>query len=559
MGKKCCVPKCRSGYAPIKAELEIDYEKEQEQKNNKSVSVFSFPDDKDILQKWIRAIPRDNWKPTINSGVCELHFEPDAIVVERADSNKRREKKKNHLKLRRLKSDAVPTIFEGCPSYLSKRAPKRRSGGATSNGRTEKIKAYEREQTIIFDEADKIESINDIVAKLDRSLLPVGVLENKTRNKLIFFEANFDIKPTFLSCLCINEDLTFTAWRNDVKLPANKFAHVTRSHRIQRCSHLVDIINICVQDSDFTTQATDTIAYCSDKLKTILEDLDENLKCKTAFLIEQLCLISKGSYSRRYSPDLIASASSWLLNSPSLYNQLRLEVLSLPTPHYVKRLTQALNVDFGLSKTTEIYLKTRFDHLPNEREKIVSIILDEVYAASNVEFVGGKFFGCENGAPTKTLLCSMIKSVAGRYHDIVTLTPLTCINSGIIFKVYMTLLESVVKIGFDVTVTLVDGHSSNCKFFKDELCSGMLNCSINNPLQSQNRIFLLFDPVHIFKNFYNNLINKKVFECPNFENEIIKPNFEHISEIYNIELGKSVKIAHRLSDKVLAPASIEKN
>ena len=122
----------------------------------------------------------------------------------------------------------------------------------------------------------------------------------------------------------------------------------------------------------------------------------------------------------------------------------------------------------------------------------------------------------------------------------------------------MTILETAVKIGFDVTVTLVDGHSSNCKFFKDELYSGMLNCSISNPLKSQNRIFLLFDSVHIFKNFYNNLINKKFFECPVFENEVLQPNIEHILDIYNIELGKSVKIAHRLCDKVLNPASIEK-
>ena len=100
----------------------------------------------------------------------------------------------------------------------------------------------------------------------------------------------------------------------------------------------------------------------------------------------------------------------------------------------------------------------------------------------------------------------------------------------------MTILETAVKIGFDVTVTLVDGHSSNCKFFKDELCSGMLNCSISNPLNSQNRIFLLFDSVHIFKNFYNNLINKKLSECPVFENEVLQPNIEHILDIYNIEL-----------------------
>ena len=33
---------------------------------------------------------------------------------------------------------------------------------------------------------------------------------------------------------------------------------------------------------------------------------------------------------------------------------------------------------------------------------------------------------------------------------------------------------------------------------------------------------------------------------------------QHIRNVYNLELGKAPKIAHRLSDKVLNPATIEK-
>ena len=105
----------------------------------------------------------------------------------------------------------------------------------------------------------------------------------------------------------------------------------------------------------------------------------------------------------------------------------------------------------------------------------MSIIMDDLFADASVEFVGGKFFGCEEGAPTKTLLYIMLKSIAGRYHDIITLTPIKSINSKIIANVYHQLLEVALKIRFDVTVTLVDGHSSNYKFFKNELCSGVMN------------------------------------------------------------------------------------
>ena len=143
-----------------------------------------------------------------------------------------------------------------------------------------------------------------------------------------------------------------------------------------------------------------------------------------------------------------------------------------------------------------------------------------------------------------------MKSVAGRYQDIISLTPLTRIDSKIIAEVFTTLLETAVKIGIDITVNLLDGHNSNCKFYK-ELCSGVINLSIVNHLNAGYRIFLLFSPVNVFKNFYNYLINKLYFECPNFEDKVLKPNLQHIKDIYNAEHGKSVKIVYRLSDKVL--------
>ena len=380
MGRKCCVPKCRSGYSLPKSNTNDE---------KQSISVFSFLENQKLKRKWMRAIPRDNWEPT--SGVCKQHFKPDDLALERTDTNERRKKKKEPLALIRLKSDAIPTIFPNCPAYLSNEIPNRSSGGATEN-RLENYEQRVKEKNNILDEADKVESINDLLLKLDRSLLPAVVLENKTENILIFFTISFEIKPTFSSFVCLKEDLSFTAWRGDVKIPFTKFSHITRSHNIHRCSQLVEIINISVQESNNPKQdSTDVIAYCADKFNSAVKDIEDDMQFKAAFLVEQLCLLSKSSHNRRYSPDLIASATSWLLNSPSLDNQLRSEVLTCPVPHYIKRLTNAINVDLGLSKATEIYLKTRFDRLPNERDKIVSVILDEVYAASNVEFVGGNF------------------------------------------------------------------------------------------------------------------------------------------------------------------------
>ena len=116
------------------------------------------------------------------------------------------------LLLIRLKSDAIPTIFPNCPAYLSKETPNRRSGGATSENRLENYEQRVKEKNNILDEADKVESINDLLLKLDRSLLPDVVLENKTENILIFFTISFEIKPTFSSFVCLKGGLSFTAW-----------------------------------------------------------------------------------------------------------------------------------------------------------------------------------------------------------------------------------------------------------------------------------------------------------------------------------------------------------
>ena len=66
--------------------------------------------------------------------------------------------------------------------------------------------------------------------------------------------------------------------------------------------------------------------------------------------------------------------------------------------------------------------------------------------------------------------------------------------------------------------------------------------------------------MHLFKNVYNNFLNKESFCCPTLDGSgILHPNFAHIRELYHLEVGKVPMIAHKLTDVVLNPANIEKN
>jgi len=78
--------------------------------------------------------------------------------------------------------------------------------------------------------------------------------------------------------------------------------------------------------------------------------------------------------------------------------------------------------------------------------------------------------------------------------------------------------------------------------------------------------------VHNFKNAYNNFHNRRDFVVPAFRGEqketvdgnepvvekFLKPSFLHLEELFDLELGKPLKLAYRLSDKVLHPTNIEK-
>ena len=68
------------------------------------------------------------------------------------------------------------------------------------------------------------------------------------------------------------------------------------------------------------------------------------------------------------------------------------------------------------------YLTERAKTL-TQNEKIISLIIDEVYTDQRADYSGGVFFGNETGTPTKSLLSFMINSVCGNYEDMVCLIP----------------------------------------------------------------------------------------------------------------------------------------
>ena len=166
-------------------------------------------------------------------------------------------------------------------------------------------------------------------------------------------------------------------------------------------------------------------------------------------------------------------------------------------------------------------------------------------------------YGFENGEVTKSILSVMVKSIAGKYRDIICMSPIHNLNAEKLSTVWRNCLKVATEIGYKVVVTMTDGLEANARFFR--LVSGG-NLMMQNPYAVSQIIFFLFDTVHLFKNIYCNFMNYGTYTCPSFDNpgKTITGRFDHLKDLYKMELGDPMKRAHKLNDTVLHPSSVEK-
>ena len=112
----------------------------------------------ELCDKWIRASPRKDYKPSEHSKLCSLHFKPSDFVVERRDSNAQRRKSLDDKPLvrRRLKEGVVPSIFPNAPQYPStiNNTPRSTSKATPTSRRQQAAQELERLEKSLIAEDD---------------------------------------------------------------------------------------------------------------------------------------------------------------------------------------------------------------------------------------------------------------------------------------------------------------------------------------------------------------------------------------------------------------------
>ena len=175
------------------------------------------------------------------------------------------------------------------------------------------------------------------------------------------------------------------------------------------------------------------------------------------FVIEQLQLHRQSKHGRRYSANMLTLAFLCQLTSTSLYKKLR-DVLLLPSISRLQQYSSALSVETGVLDLS--YLGNRTKNL-TENERMVTLMIDEVYTAQRIEYNNGSFTGLtEDGVPAKTVLTFMVQSVCSKYKDVVCLIPVNCLDTALLQRWFEKVMHALDGIFFVVAVS-VDNHICN--------------------------------------------------------------------------------------------------
>ena len=237
------------------------------------------------------------------------------------------------------------------------------------------------------------------------------------------------------------------------------------------CKVLADMSNFASNNQKSALKLAISLlkSYLSDE--AVVADLSQSSMSLVCFIIEQLNLLQVSEHGRRYSTATIISSYMWQLTSTALYKKLQ-EFFILPSINRLRQLSVGTTVETG--EITLNYLHQRTVNLTSE-QKIVTLLVDEVYTAQRVEYSNGSFVGLTaDGAPAKTALTFMVNSTCSNYKDVVCIIPVNKLNTKILCSWFKRVMFALDKF-FLVIAVSVDNHICNRCVFVSYFFGNFLN------------------------------------------------------------------------------------
>nr|XP_037280360.1 uncharacterized protein LOC119173670 [Rhipicephalus microplus] len=337
----CCVPGCRGNYD-----------------GEKTVRVFTFPADADRRRRWLKAIPRADFEPGKRSVVCERHFrESDILTSSKYVDSKTGKVVEAKLKIARLSSDAVPSVFPNCPAYLSAPAATSREAPAEKRMRLEaaslreaianSLETHEEEET-----KHKFDTFQALLECLPQMKLSNFWSVISRPACIHFLNLALEDAPRVLLSITVLEDLTVKVHCQDVQLTTiDGIGAIPHKVNDIRClTRLLDSVESL--HGELSCKHEDKIEGLLKLAFSLLEDASN---CELAdverlnairFLKEQVSLLLvRHSKQSRYSPEFLVLSSILFTISPHAYRFLRSTGnVRLPHPSTIRRVCNSYNV-----------------------------------------------------------------------------------------------------------------------------------------------------------------------------------------------------------------------
>ncbi|XP_077484185.1 uncharacterized protein LOC144094136 [Amblyomma americanum] len=562
----CCVPLCKSSG-----------------RTAKGITFHEFPVT-ELRTQWLKRISRQAegpgkalWTPSDRSKVCSLHFKEGDF--------------REGLKIRKLKPDAVPSVFPQYPTYLQQWAKKERrllkrkpAKPASPTGRDAKAARLDANMTdgsvaeisVTMAEVPAPSVIPTATTTMvqaadshELEVIPQGlsldalVASTKGTSLESVQQSSPDVspEPTFSTKVTtmvhgVQTRLTFPRMNKLLK-QVNTLKRKCR-RLIKKRDELQAEISVLRQQ----TKRTETAMKKSNF--TILQEKVQEDDAKALFLQEQLSFLSnpKG----RWREETIRNCVVWHAKSPSAYNLLReTGVLSLPSRSTLKRHIGACTGEVVSSLIKQrLHMEAK---LHSEQARLGSLVMDEMSLKQTTSYqkqsdvvhgfvdLGGAEvdFGLHDQLATH-LLCFVFVGLSTHYRLPVGYYFTKALSGEQLQLLALKVMQCVEESGFKVVRLVGDNHKSNTKFFSN-LSGGPIQPVVEHPLDSDRELFLSFDYCHIIKNIRSQFLEVKRLLRRN--GKFILPDF--LKLLYEIqEKQGAFKLVRCLTKKHLWPTNFEK-
>ena len=267
------------------------------------------------------------------------------------------------------------------------------------------------------------------------------------------------------------------------------------------------------------------------------------------FVLSQIKMTTSLKHGRRWTPKLKSLAISLFHSSPRTYRLFR-KIFCLPSVSTLKRCIKNINLSTGFNNNLVTTFKEKVKKM-SSYDRLCTLCFDEMsikefvsYNSQHDRIDGLEDFGdCRTQYVSNHATVFMVRGIVGPWKQ-----PIGYFFSSGPIKDEMlsSLIIDCLKLlqGMNLQVkALICDQGSNNRSALSELGLSLETPYILSSVDSNEKVYVIYDPPHLLKNIRNNLKNNGFI----VDNEIVSWN--HIQEFYNQDTKLPVRMAPKLTKK----------